>query len=171
MKESKNYFKQAISLLITVCLIVGIANIPAYAGATAISATKTTDAILSEPYYTPAQLTKETELLKVSSSEKISVENENIKGVQQGKDSNGQTKYYAVISYGEKDINVEIPNNLYQYIANNKISKESVTVTINEAETKGNINGNGVISSTDAQITINIAAEAINTLFIRNVNR
>ena len=164
MKESKNYFKQAISLLITVCLIVGIANIPAYAGATAISATKTTDAILSEPYYTPAQLTKETELLKVSSSEKISVENENIKGVQQGKDSNGQTKYYAVISYGEKDINVEIPNNLYQYIANNKISKESVTVTINEAETKGNINGNGVISSTDAQITINIAAEAINTL-------
>ena len=47
--------KKAVSTLITVCLVVGVANIPAYAGVTAISATKTTNEILSKAYTTPAQ--------------------------------------------------------------------------------------------------------------------
>jgi len=51
--------KKILSLLITINLIVGIANIPVYAGASAISATKTTDAVLLQPYYTPAQLAKQ----------------------------------------------------------------------------------------------------------------
>ena len=32
MKGSKNYFKKVISMLITVCLVVGVANIPAIKG-------------------------------------------------------------------------------------------------------------------------------------------
>ena len=51
--------KKILSLLITISLMTGITNIPVYAGGTAISAGKTTDAVLSQTYYTPAQLAKQ----------------------------------------------------------------------------------------------------------------
>jgi len=59
MKKETKYFKKAVSMMVAVGLIAGIANIPAYAAVSAISATKTTDAVLSQPYYTPAQLAKQ----------------------------------------------------------------------------------------------------------------
>ena len=57
----KGIIKKLISMLITACLMITIANIPVYAGAKAISAVKTTDAVLSQKnYYTPKQVTKKT---------------------------------------------------------------------------------------------------------------
>jgi len=38
--------------------MIGIANIPAYAAATMVTPNKTTDTVLSQPYYTPAQAVK-----------------------------------------------------------------------------------------------------------------
>ena len=54
----KKILKKVISLLIVTCLMTGIANIPAYAKVTAISTIKTTDAVLTKTYYTPAQALK-----------------------------------------------------------------------------------------------------------------
>ena len=62
----KRMLKKVLSMLITICLVVGVANIPAYAGATAISATKTTDAVLSKTYTTPATAVKKTTATKTT---------------------------------------------------------------------------------------------------------
>ena len=56
----KQILKKVLSMLVAVCLVVAVANIPAYAGATAISTTKTTDAVLSKTYTTPAAAVKTT---------------------------------------------------------------------------------------------------------------
>ncbi|WP_413853080.1 hypothetical protein [Candidatus Ruminimicrobium bovinum] len=58
MKKVQKMFRKAVSMIVAVCLMVGISNIPVYAGAVAISPTKTTDAVLSQPYYTPSQIVK-----------------------------------------------------------------------------------------------------------------
>jgi len=55
----KLLIKKAVSMSVAVCLVVAIANIPVYAKVNAISATKTTDAILSKTYVTPSQTVKE----------------------------------------------------------------------------------------------------------------
>ena len=54
----KRIIKKAVSMIVAVCLMIGIANIPVYAGASAISAVKTTDAVLSKEYVTPSQAVK-----------------------------------------------------------------------------------------------------------------
>ncbi|WP_413852701.1 hypothetical protein [Candidatus Ruminimicrobium bovinum] len=56
----KKMLKKVISMLIVICLMMGIANIPVYAGANTVSAAKTTDAVLSKTYVTPAQALKKT---------------------------------------------------------------------------------------------------------------
>ena len=62
--------KKLISILIASCLMISIANIPAYAGATAISSTKTTDAVLSKTYTTPAQAAKKVTVTKTTTTKK-----------------------------------------------------------------------------------------------------
>ena len=55
----KKMLKKVISMLIVICLMIGIANIPVYAKVNSISATKTTtDAVLSKTYVTPSQAAK-----------------------------------------------------------------------------------------------------------------
>ena len=51
-------FRKAVSMIVAVCLMVGIANIPVYARVSAISTAKTTDAVLSKTYVTPLQAAK-----------------------------------------------------------------------------------------------------------------
>ena len=68
MKKSKKYFKKVVSILITACLVIGIANIPVYAKATAISTTKTTDAVLSKTYTTPAAAVKKATATKTTTT-------------------------------------------------------------------------------------------------------
>ena len=55
----KTMLKKVISMLIAVCLMVGVANIPVYAAVSATAPIKTTETVLSKPYSTPAQLAKQ----------------------------------------------------------------------------------------------------------------
>ena len=83
MKKIKIYLKKALSMLVVMCLMISIVNIPAYAATvSAISATKITEAVLSQPYYTPSQLAKQvaakpkataTKITKVKATKKVSL--------------------------------------------------------------------------------------------------
>ena len=147
----KKILKKVFSILIVINLMMGIAN-SAYS-ATVIGPVKYSNKYnLQAECVASNQVTKQ--VLKKYSLKRISVKDEKIKNVQKSKNSNGQIKCYAVISYDKKNISVEIPDNLFQYISSNKISKENVTITISEAEIKEIVNGNYVVSNSDAQITI-----------------
>jgi len=54
----KVIIKKVISMLITTCLVITIANIPLYAKATTISTVKTTNAVLSKTYVTVKESAK-----------------------------------------------------------------------------------------------------------------
>jgi len=84
----KTMLKKVISMLIAVCLMIGIANIPAYAAVSATAPIKTTEAVLSKPYSTPAQLAKQvavkpkatvTKTTKTKATKKVSLTTQIIK--------------------------------------------------------------------------------------------
>ena len=54
----KKMLKKVVSMLVVACLMMTIANIPAYAKVSTISTVKTTDAVLSKAYVTPSQAAK-----------------------------------------------------------------------------------------------------------------
>ena len=64
MKKVKEMIKKTVSILVAVCLMIGVANIPVYAGINAPSSVETTQEVL-RPYSTPAQAAK-----KVTSTKK-----------------------------------------------------------------------------------------------------
>ena len=68
MNKLEKMLKKVVSMLVAVCLMVAVANIPAYAGVTAVSATKTTDAVLSKTYTTPAAAVKATTAKKTTTT-------------------------------------------------------------------------------------------------------
>ena len=56
MKKMRKMFNKAVSMVVVVCFMIGIINIPVYAQYNVVSSIQTTDAVLAQPYYTPAQL-------------------------------------------------------------------------------------------------------------------
>ena len=150
----KGFIEELLKILITVCIAIAVANISTYS-TIVIELTRYPQEYNLQTGYIPyTNMIKQN--LKNSSIEKVFVRDKNVKGIQKVKGGNGKTNYYAVITYGNSNINVEIPDNLYRYIASNKIQKENVIISINGAEPKGKINGNEIILNKDAQITINI---------------
>ena len=70
MKKVQKMFRKAVSMIIAVCLMVGIANIPVYAGISATVPVKTTNAVLGKTYYTPAQAVKKATATKKPTAKK-----------------------------------------------------------------------------------------------------
>ncbi|WP_413853846.1 hypothetical protein [Candidatus Ruminimicrobium bovinum] len=70
-----------------------------------------------------------------TTSSKVTFNNAKVKNIWRLED-NGTTIYYANVSYGSKESNVEISKNLYNYIASGKVSQENISFSVNEAEPK-----------------------------------
>ena len=158
-----------IAMLVVSCFILPVINLPLYSYTIVGYPQYSQDYNLQKECVIRPQAVKQ--VLKSSFVKKVSVNDEKVKKIQKEKDGNGQEKYYAIISDGTMNINVEIPNNLFQYLLNNKISKENVTITINDADAKGSINGNYIVNNTDAQITINIITDFADDIYKNELDK
>ena len=153
IRENKRMFDKTKATLIAGCLMIGvtsITNIALYSATLINPANYSQKYNLQTEYLSSSQTVEKT--LKDHSTEKISLSNEQIKKVKKINDGSGQINFYAVISDGARNINVEIPDNIYKYITNNKILKENVTITINQAKPKGIINGDYIVSNVDHKL-------------------
>jgi len=96
----------------------------------------------------------------------FSCTNAKIEGITYKDDTNGQRTYYAVVSNNKQTVFAEISKNLGTSILTNKISKEDISITINNAETKYE-DGKYIVDSTHVKVE-GISKEAPNTDPIEN---